>query len=614
MKQGRASPLLLRAATALRPLRRLAVPLSGVALAVAGGLLAGWLATSLMLAPAPEVRPEATPAATDIATPPLFALAITVEALAPPEPPAQPMIVAGPAHAPAELALFFIRFAVIDNDAPASRSVLPGAPHGGADSTLLSMIAAPHEAVVARKWPGPPHRPGEIYLLLAAREPAVAPIKDARVLPGPPHEGAEAALYWLEPVVQDVAEGGTMPGPPHRPGELYLLLVTRAPGAEAVAEAHVLPGPPHTMPEVTLLLERFMAQTASTAAPVSPGSRDPGRFFHALPEPVAVAALHHSGPPHTMPEVALLYGALERQREAAAPQVELLATWWLAEANSNAALERLPLPQERPEVPDFLQGEAEVAITESGPVRPIEPSGPAPADLFASPMIAIMIDDLGLNAGRSARVAALPGPLTMAFMPYGEGLSGQTQLASAAGHEIFLHLPMEPTDPTIDAGPHALLETLGPEELAAELAWNLDRFSGYVGVNNHMGSLLTQDGSAMAAVMAELHRRNLLFVDSVTAAGSVAFGSAVAAGIPAARRDVFLDNTPELEAVLAQLDHLEDVARSQGYAIGIGHPHDATIAALALWLPQAQARGVLLVPASRIIASRGLILAQHGAD
>ena len=614
MKQGRASPLLLRAATALRPLRRLAMPFSGIGLATAGGLLAGWLATSLMIPPAPEVRLEATPAATDIATPPLAALAITVEALAPPEPLARPLFVAGPAHAPAELALFFIRFAVMDNDAPASRRVLPGAPHRGADATLLALTGEPAEAVVTRKWPGPPHRPGEIYLLFAAREPAVAPIEEARVLPGPPHEGAEAALYWLKPVVQDVAEGGTMPGPPHRPGELYLLLVSRNPGAVPVAEAQVLPGPPHTMPEVTLLLERFMAQAGSTVALASPGSRDPGRFFHGLPEPVAVTALRHPGPPHTMPEAALLFGALEREREAAAPQVELRATWWLAEANSNAALEHLPLPQERPDVPAPLLGEAEVVITESGPARPIEPSGPAPADLFASPMIAIMIDDLGLNASRSARVAALPGPLTMAFMPYGEGLSGQTQLAAAAGHEIFLHLPMEPTDPAIDAGPHALLETLGPEELAAELAWNLDRFSGYVGVNNHMGSLLTQDRSAMAAVMTELHRRNLLFVDSVTTAASVAYDSAVAAGIPAARRDVFLDNTPELSAVLAQLDHLEDVARSQGYAIGIGHPHDATIAALALWLPQAQARGVMLVPASRIIASRALILAQHGAD
>ena len=115
----------------------------------------------------------------------------------------------------------------------------------------------------------------------------------------------------------------------------------------------------------------------------------------------------------------------------------------------------------------------------------------------------------------------------------------------------------------------------------------------------------------MALVMAELHRRNLLFVDSVTSAGSVAYESALQNGIPAARRDIFIDNTPEVAAILGQLDRLEEVARNQGFAIGIGHPHDATIAALALWLPQLRARGFLLVPASRIIADRAMLLAQH---
>ena len=614
MKQGRASLLLLRAVTALRPLRRLAVPLGCVGLAAATGLFAGWLATSLVLPPAPDVRAEAA-ATVDPAVGPLSAeLAISVEPLAAPAPVARRLFVSGPAHAPAELALFFFRFAALENAAPEPRAVLPGVPHGGAEEAHAWLAPPPQEQPLAHKLPGPPHRPGEIYLLLSARAPDEKKGELARVLPGPPHGGSEAALLWLalaapEPVVQQ-----RHPGPPHRPGELYLLLAAQVPDSEPFKEAKVLPGAPHTMPEVSLLLDRFIAQDARRAAWPVPGSRDPGRFAHALPEPAVTAALRHPGAPHTMPEVVLLYGALERQREAAVRQVEVLATWWLSGDGSNTALERLPLPQERPELPQALQGEPEVVITESGPVRPIDPSGPAPADLAGPPLIAILIDDLGLNAGRSARVAALPGPLTMAYIPYGEGLAEQVRLASASGHEIFLHLPMEPIDPTIDAGPHALLERLEPVAFAVELLWNLDRFSGYIGVNNHMGSLLTQDRRAMATVMDELHRRGLLFVDSVTSAGSVAYDSAVAAGIPAARRDVFLDNTPELAAVLAQLDHLEAVARSQGYAIGIGHPHDATIAALSLWLPQARARGVVLVPASRIIASRDLIVAQHGAD
>jgi uncharacterized protein len=405
---------------------------------------------------------------------------------------------------------------------------------------------------------GPAHGPAELALLFfrfgVTDNPAPAPAGQVR--PGEPHKGSELALQWLaRDQVAATQPTPIRPGAPHRPGELYLLLTAQE-----------------------------------------------------EPEP-SVAS--RPGAPHTMPEIALLYGVLEHQQEAEAASVVMQSTWWLTGDNDNPLPERAPLPGERPADSGNPQSEPEVAITESGPLRQDDAIGPSPGDLPGPPMIAILIDDLGLNAARSARVSALPGPLTMAFIPYGEGLDEQTRLAAANGHELFLHLPMEPIDPTVDPGPHALLENLDPQHLAAELAWNLDRFSGYVGVNNHMGSLLTQDRQAMTLVMAELQRRNLLFVDSVTSAGSVAYDSALESGIPAARRDVFIDNTPEVAAILAQLDHLEQIAGSQGFAIGIGHPHDATITALGIWLPQAQARGVLLVPASRIIADRTMILAQH---
>jgi len=331
-------------------------------------------------------------------------------------------------------------------------------------------------------------------------------------------------------------------------------------------------------------------------------------------EPAADSRLLHAGPPDTEPEARSLGSALQSGRAAERSAVAVHATGWISQDNSNAALASLPRPGVRPEVPARNSAYNDVVSTESGPEHQPESTVPMLPEPGSAPMVAIMIDDLGLNATRSRRVSELPAPLTMAFIPYGEHLDEQTRLARAAGHEIFLHLPMEPSDPTIDPGPHALVESLDPALLARELAWNLDRFSGYVGVNNHMGSLMTQDRQAMTLVMAELARRGLLFVDSVTSAGSVAYDSAVAAGIPAARRDVFLDNVPEVDAVLAQLDKLEEVARRQGFAIGIGHPHDSTIAALAAWLPLAQARGIMVVPVSRIIESCALSLAQHAGN
>ena len=104
----------------------------------------------------------------------------------------------------------------------------------------------------------------------------------------------------------------------------------------------------------------------------------------------------------------------------------------------------------------------------------------------------------------------------------------------------------------------------------------------------------------MAAVMTKLRDRGLLFLDSRTSSATVAYSEAEKQGIPALRRDVFLDHDPSPIAVRAALDQVEEIARRQGHAIAIGHPKDATIEALAEWLPDVRARGFALVPVSAV--------------
>ncbi len=230
-------------------------------------------------------------------------------------------------------------------------------------------------------------------------------------------------------------------------------------------------------------------------------------------------------------------------------------------------------------------------------------------DPQARPMIAIVIDDLGLDRRNADRVVRLPGPLTLSFMTYANDLPAQARAAHAAGHELLVHVPMEPLDGHLNAGLNVLRPDLPPDELARRIDWALSRFDGYVGINNHMGSRFTADPAGMAELFAELHRRGLLFLDSRTTAATVGGAMAVRYDVPFAGRNVFLDNEVSAEAVWAQLTKTEADARRTGFAIAIGHPHDGTIAALEQWLPTLSQRGFALVPISRIVernlAARG---------
>jgi polysaccharide deacetylase 2 family uncharacterized protein YibQ len=220
------------------------------------------------------------------------------------------------------------------------------------------------------------------------------------------------------------------------------------------------------------------------------------------------------------------------------------------------------------------------------------------------PLIAILIDDAGLNRRNTAKLVDLPGPLTIAYMTYADDLQKQSAAAHAHGHELMLHVPMEPVDHGLNAGKNALETELDAAELQRRLNWGLDRLDGYVGINNHMGSRFTAWEPGMALVMQELKRRGLLFVDSRTIAESVADRMAERYSVPHADRDVFLDNDEDGAAVAERLVDLEAVARKHGMAIGIGHPHDGTIAALAEWLPTVAQKGFVLVPVSTVVERR----------
>lgn len=220
---------------------------------------------------------------------------------------------------------------------------------------------------------------------------------------------------------------------------------------------------------------------------------------------------------------------------------------------------------------------------------------------YTKPMIAVIIDDLGIDQPRTRTTIALPGPLTLSFIPYGYNLRDLVADAKTRRHEIMLHLPMEPRNPDIDPGPNALLVGLSEDERRRRLSWAMEQFDDYVGVNNHMGSKFTAWANGMRPVLERLKQDGMLFVDSITTQDTVGYRMARKIGVPNATRDVFLDHDMRPEAIAAALAKTERIAQKRGIAVAIGHPHDATVDELRRWIPSLAEKGIQLVPITTIV-------------
>lgn len=223
-----------------------------------------------------------------------------------------------------------------------------------------------------------------------------------------------------------------------------------------------------------------------------------------------------------------------------------------------------------------------------------------PTFVTSKPQIAIVIDDLGFHSDRLQRLNKLPGPMTFAFLPYAQNANEQIDQSRKSGHEIMVHMPMQPMSKLHDPGPDFLSVEMSQEELAQKLRENLSKLHGYVGINNHMGSRLTSDSKSMSVVMDVLKEQGLLYLDSRTIAQSVGFEKAKEKGIPVTQRDVFIDHVHTVEKIEQALKKTEKIARENGAAIAIGHPSSLTVAALEKWLPTLEDKGFQLVPISAL--------------
>jgi polysaccharide deacetylase 2 family uncharacterized protein YibQ len=216
--------------------------------------------------------------------------------------------------------------------------------------------------------------------------------------------------------------------------------------------------------------------------------------------------------------------------------------------------------------------------------------------------IALIIDDLGNQYSRDSEALTLPGPVACAFLPYAPFTKVLAELAHAGRKEVMLHLPMQAlNDDTREAGELTLNMT--QRQFVQTLQADLAAVPHASGINNHKGSLLTRHPGHMAWLMQDMSREGgLFFVDSRTTADTVARQLAAEYRVPSIDRKVFLDNDQTRRAIQAQFRHLLDIARREGSALGIGHPHAETLEVLRQELARLDDYNIQLVPVSRLIA------------
>lgn len=221
--------------------------------------------------------------------------------------------------------------------------------------------------------------------------------------------------------------------------------------------------------------------------------------------------------------------------------------------------------------------------------------------------IAIIIDDLGYRLAAGERTIQLPGPVACAILPATPHAVSLAETAHANGKDVLLHLPLQAEDSAGPVEPGGLVLDMSRRQFADTLAADLAAVPHAKGINNHRGSMLTRHPGHMRWLMEDIVARgDLFFVDSYTTASSIALQLALEAGIPATRRDVFLDPDRDPATLQREFARLKKLALKQGAAVGIGHPYPATLEFLERELPRLESEGIRLVSIRQIIAMQDI--------
>ena len=222
----------------------------------------------------------------------------------------------------------------------------------------------------------------------------------------------------------------------------------------------------------------------------------------------------------------------------------------------------------------------------------------------SEPSISIIIDDLGYKQKEDILALSLPGPIAYAILPHAPYTKKIATIASQNGKEILLHQPMQALENNDLLGPGALTVNMTQKEFVKTLETNISVIPNIIGINNHMGSLLTRHPGHMQWLMNVIKKNEYIYVDSLTSTNSVAGEIAKKNKIPFLKRDIFLDNNTDLEYITKKFFELIALAKKEGTALAIAHPHSNTIKILSEFLQDIDTYGVKLIGIKSLIKIR----------
>jgi len=365
------------------------------------------------------------------------------------------------------------------------------------------------------------------------------------------------------------------------------------------------------------------AVTAPTPPPPPPTLAPPGQGTTIVP--VTPGQLN-AQPPVPGPEGSLPQGP-DRRGEAASPDAQASADAQkatLAEAPAQPASQQVAAADltagidQTGSVPlSPVPVPALVEQSQYGPLPKIAIDGRRPAEVYARPSryaqaaggparVAVLVSGLGVPGGADGDIIkGLPPPVSIAYGAYGRSLQEWVTKARAEGHEVLLAIPLEPNDyPNEDPGPHTLLTTLPTDANIKRLHWLMSRYTGYVGVTNHMGAKFAAAQGSLQPVLEELKRRGLIYFDDGSVAGSAAGQIANGLGLEYSVAQVRLDRGTSSSELAKALSELEAVAKQQGAAIGVAKAAPATVKQIGEWAGSLKSKGLVLVPVSAAMRSQ----------